>query len=139
MIKHAAPIVMRGNSGDAKANAAVFSEMDKANKERIDLLNRKTRQIKEIALTIRDHLENESNNDLKQMSNSFAESNPMIGKLTRLGHREDRTDNLGLGLRNLRNSLRLGRVHSSLCVFFKVIRLRSPTNSTKSNWISANN
>lgn len=119
---------MRGNNGDSQGNGAIFSDVDKANKERIELLNRKTKQIKEIALTIRDHLEHESKNDLSQMSSSFSENNPMIGKLMSRRDREDWQYHFGLWAWDLCHCFRSGYAYSRLCVFFKVISCRSPTN-----------
>lgn len=66
--------------------------MQNQNAEKIDLLKKKTEQIKQMSITIKDHLETEANTDLKNMSEGFGSNNPVVSKLTRQHHKVDWED-----------------------------------------------
>ena len=69
------------SESDGFGGQVVLEQVERENKERVELLYRKAKQIKEMTITIKDHLEAESRNELSQMDRTFLESNPMIGRL----------------------------------------------------------
>lgn len=59
----------------------VIEQMDRNNKERIQFLSEKIQRIKDVTITIHDHLESEKNGELKNIQKSFLENNPLLNSV----------------------------------------------------------
>lgn len=60
---------------------AVLDDMDRNNQERIQCLSEKIRRIKDVTITIHDHLESEKNGELKNIKKSFLANNPLLNSV----------------------------------------------------------
>lgn len=61
--------------------SVVNRDLERNNKERLDLLHEKAQQIKEITITMNEHLEKESKNELSNMQSNFLTANPLVSRL----------------------------------------------------------
>jgi hypothetical protein len=62
-------------------NKNVLEEMDRSNKERINFLSEKIKRIKDVTITIHDHLEKEKEGEMKNIKNSFLVNNPLLNQV----------------------------------------------------------
>ena len=64
----------------------ITRELQEQNQEKMEMLRKKTSQIREMSLTIKDHLENEQKTDLKNIDSGMSNTNPLFGYLIRFNY-----------------------------------------------------